>query len=175
MFTSILILRCIKIELDRLKEESKGVCSSRAHILQSQRTRQLHATESLVSSLNPDAESICHLCWWRGNAQLLERTEPVSQTPMFHHLAILDPEDVDGHHADRLAGGSGCPERTLVGAMDADQGHHFVPVSQQVHHGRFHVGEGSKVHIEKLARPMGQARRRSGCLKTRHCIPPIFS
>jgi hypothetical protein len=32
MFTSILILRRIKIELDRLKEESKDVCCEVVHI-----------------------------------------------------------------------------------------------------------------------------------------------
>jgi hypothetical protein len=37
---------------------------------------------------------------------------------MLHHFAILDAEDVDCHHGDRFAGGRGCPERTLVGAMD---------------------------------------------------------
>ena len=61
--------------------------------------------------------ALAHLSWWRNNAQLLERTEPVRETPMLHHLAIHDTEDVDRHHRDRLACGRDVPERTLLAAM----------------------------------------------------------
>src|SRR5215467_6069592 len=78
---------------------------------------------------------------------------------MFHQLAILDAEDVNCRHIDLLAGGRGCPQRSLVGALDIDQGHHFVPVSQQVHYSSFQVREGCKVHTEKLVWPWGKACR----------------
>ena len=90
---------------------------------------------------------------------MLERTEPVGETPMLHHLAIHDTENVDPHHRNRLACGRDGPERTLVGATDADKGHHLVPISEKVLHGNFHVREGIEVHTEKLARPLGKARR----------------
>ena len=90
---------------------------------------------------------------------MLERTEPIGETPMLHHLAIHDTENVDPHHRNRLACGRDGPERTLVGATDADKGYHLVPISEKVLHGNFHVREGIEVHTEKLARPLGKARR----------------
>src|SRR6266571_1365118 len=78
---------------------------------------------------------------------------------MLHHLAINDAEDVDRHHRNRFACGRDGPDRTLVGATDADTGYYLVPVSDKVLHGGFHVREGIEVQAEKLARPLWKARR----------------
>ena len=104
---------------------------------------------------------MAYLSWRRDNAQLLERTEPVSETPMLHHLAINDTEDVDPHYCDRLTCGRDRPERTLMGAMVTDKGHYLVPVGKKVLHGGFHVREGIEVQSEKLVRLLGKARRHS--------------
>src|SRR6266487_6349649 len=103
--------------------------------------------------------ALAHLSWCGKNAQLLERTVTVSETPMLHHLAINDTEDVDCHHRDRLVCGRDGPERTLVGAMDADTGYYLVPVSKKVLYGDLRVREGVEVQAEKLVRHLGKARR----------------
>src|SRR4051794_16130941 len=60
--------------------------------------------------------SLAHLCEWRDYAKLLDHSEPVSDAPMSHQLAIRDTEDVDPHLRDLLSCGMDVSERALVGA-----------------------------------------------------------
>src|SRR5260370_2106804 len=54
---------------------------------------------------------LAHRCEWRDNVHLLEHSEPVSEAPMFHQLAISDTEDVNPHHRDLFPRGRDASER----------------------------------------------------------------
>src|SRR5215469_6526622 len=102
---------------------------------------------------------LAHRCEWRDNAQLLQRAESVHEAPMLRQLAVIDTEDMDPHHGNRLARGSHASERALVGAANAHASHHLVPVSQQVLHGRLRIWEGRQVQRQHLASLLGHASR----------------
>src|SRR2546428_2114590 len=69
--------------------DTHPVFSSRPHIPKPQRTRQLQATESLVSSLNPDAESI-------SSPVLVEGQRPVAGA---HRAGQPDPNSPPSCHS----------------------------------------------------------------------------
>lgn len=100
--------------------------------------------------------ALAQLFSWGNNAELLECTEPISQTPVFHHLAISDTEDVDRHHRDWLASRMDTRESTLLRATKAHAGYHLVSLSQEILHGDFHIRESVEVQTEELARSLRQ-------------------